>query len=416
MKRPESIARFLQRNEYALAPERIERIDRYTSELFERALFPQPDGTVFVMTGDIPAMWIRDSTWQILPLLEMDPDQELIEVAVGVNKLQARQLGIDPYANAFNIDANYNCWHQDFADQSPWVFERKFEIDSLAAFFELAVSLFELTSTTSHLTEDFWNTVSSVIQVIATERKHARDSYVFVRQNAPQADYLSHGGHGAPFANTGLVWSGFRPSDDRCLFPFHIPGNAHLAVTLKKLGRIASANNQVTLAQKLGDLSRALTNSLIELLTGLDQIPYEVDGLGNALYQDDPNFPSILSLPFLGWCAPNDPLYLSTRSWLLSTDNPGFRCGPIAEGLSSEHTPPTHVWPLSIAMRGLTATSLAEAMECMEMLERTDAGTGAMHESFDVDDPGKFTRPWFSWADMSYCRLALHVHKATYSL
>lgn len=412
MKRPDSIRRFLGGLRSSLAQAQIERIDRYTEELFERALVANADGTVFVLTGDIPAMWIRDSTWQMLPLLLMQPDAELIDVIAGVSRLQARQLTSDPYANAFNREPNGNCWHRDFVDQSPWVFERKFEIDSLAAFFELAISLHRSTGTTLHLDDDFWRAVEVVAGVIETEREHPTGSYVFVRSGVPESDYLSHEGQGAPFAANGLVWSGFRPSDDRCVYPFHIPGNAHLCVTLRNLAEIARERGEAEIASRLLSLGEGIAEALILECEQFGRWPYEIDGLGNAVFMDDPNFPSLLALPFLGWCEVHDARYLATRSWLLSDDHSYWRTGRFGEGFASDHTPTDNIWPLSIAMRGLTATSLAESERCLAMLENADAGTGSMHESFDVNDAANFTRPWFSWADLAYCNLALHIARA----
>lgn len=409
MKRPESVRRFLGELRGTLADTQIERLDRYTNELFERALVRNDDGTVFVLTGDIPAMWIRDSTWQLRPLLATQPDAELVEIIAGVSRMQARQLTIDPYANAFNREASGDCWHRDFEDQSPWVFERKFEVDSLAAFFELAVALHRSTGTTLHLDNDFWHAVEVVLNVVRTELSHDPESYVFVRVDAPASDFLSHDGRGAPFAATGLVWSGFRPSDDRCLYPFHIPANAHLSVTMVALSDIARARGEIEIAAALAEIGTTIRQSLLLACEQFDRWPYEIDGLGNALFVDDPNFPSLLSMPFLGWCETDDARYLATRAWLLSEAHPLWRSGKFGEGFASDHTPEDNIWPLSIAMRGLTAQTLDEAEHCLAMLEKTDAGTGSMHESFNVNDAGDFTRPWFSWADMAYCDLVLHV-------
>jgi meiotically up-regulated gene 157 (Mug157) protein len=58
-------------------------------------------------------------------------------------------------------------------------------------------------------------------------------------------------------------------------------------------------------------------------------------------------------------------------------------------------------------MRGLTSTDSAERVAALEMLEATTGGTDRMHESFDVNDPRRYTRGWFSWADMTYVDSAL---------
>ena len=409
MRRPESVANFLESARGSLSDDRLLRINRYTRQLFERALTSNDDGTVFVVTGDIPAMWIRDSTWQVRPLLRMNPDEELLGVIAGVSRMQSQQLLIDPYANAFNPTASGECWHKDFPDQSPWVFERKFEIDSLAAFFELALALHSIDTYSRHLDETFWLATEKVLDVVEREMAHEPASYKFVRPGAPEPDHLTHGGFGAPFDNIGLMWSGFRPSDDRCVYPFNIPGNAHLSVVLQKLAQVAEAQGHPKTAERAKHLGARITAALNSVIGSVDVIPYEVDGMGSALLEDDPNFPSLLSLPFLGWCSADDQQYMATRKWLLSKQHRLWCSGEFGEGLMSDHTPDKHIWPLAIAMRGLTASDMAEKNLCLEMLENSDGGTGSMHESFHVDDAKVFTRPWFSWADMAYCDLALDV-------
>jgi len=405
--RPPAIGRFISSARDWLPAARAERIDRSTERLFADAIVVNPDGTAFVLTGDIPAMWIRDSTWQVLPLLLMDPDAELLAVLAGVSRMQARFLAIDPYANAFNNGPTGQCWHRDFVDQSPWVFERKFELDSIAAFFELATALHDRAGCAAHLDADFWATTGVLLELLHREQHHDRGSYRFVRSNAPVADFLGHGGVGAPFEPNGMVWSAFRPSDDRCELPFHVPANAHLAVVLQRLALLAEAAGHPSLAARAAQISRTVSAALVDVEEQCGRWPYEVDGLGNAVFSDDPNVPSLLALPYLGWRSAADPTYQATRQYLLSPSNPGWRSSALAEGLASEHTPVTHIWPLSIAVRGLTATSRDEQLACLRMLEATDGGTGCMHESFDMHDPSTYTRAWFSWADMTYVELAL---------
>jgi meiotically up-regulated gene 157 (Mug157) protein len=316
-------------------------------------------------------------------------------------------LLIDPYANAFNPTPSGECWHKDFVDQSPWVFERKFEIDSLAAFFELAISLHRTGRYSQHLDEDFWQATVCVLDVIESELAHDPGSYKFVRPGAAEHDHLSHGGIGAPFKNCGLVWSGFRPSDDRCVYPFNIPGNAHLSVTLQAIAEIAAQGQLSRIAERATRFASIIDEGLQTLSREHEMWPYEIDGLGNALFEDDPNFPSLLSLPFLGYCDKDDEMYLRTRAYLLSPQHRLWRRGVLGDGLASDHTPQPNIWPLAIAMRGMTSTSQDELEACLRQMDEGDAGTGSMHESFDPDDPAHFTRPWFSWADMAYCDLAL---------
>jgi uncharacterized protein len=125
---------------------------------------------------------------------------------------------------------------------------------------------------------------------------------------------------------------------------------------------------------------------------------------------DDANVPSLLSLPYLGAVAPTDPTYLNTRKMILSSDNPYYFRGTSAEGVGGPHVGINMIWPLAIIMRALTASDDREIIECLKTLQRTHAGTGFMHESFDKDDPSKFTRSWFAWANTLFGELILHLH------
>ena len=405
MRVPSDVEQLLVEFESKASPDRAARVRSSFVTLFERALTQLDDGTIFVSTGDIPAMWLRDSTWQMRPLLAAaGRTGEVERVIAAVSRRQAEYVLIDPYAYAFNIEPNGNCWHKDFADQSPWVFERKYELDSLAAFIDLAVRLFEKTGFAEHLDETFWRAASLAVATIETEVDHEPESYRFVRPKSPAHDTLSHGGLGAPFARTGMSWSGFRPSDDACVYPFLVPANAHASLALAGLARVAAEFGHQELAAQSSALAQSIAQAIAQ--AGL---AYEADGLGNTMVTDDPNIPSLLSLPYLGFCTVDDPSYLARRDWILSDANPMFISGSHGSGLSSSHTPANNFWPLATAMQGLTARSQAEAEACLIQIETTDAGTRRVHESVNIDDPSDFTRAWFSWADMTYSHLALKV-------
>lgn len=398
---------------YAACPEpRATRVRHAVESLFSRALTRLSDGTVFVLTGDIPAMWLRDSTWQLRPLLAAAHEPQTYDLLAAVVRRQSHFVLIDPYANAFNLEPNGNCWHQDFPDQSPWVFERKYELDSLAAFLDLALRLHRASGRTEHLDSVFMSAAATAVSVIAREQAHDPESYSFTRPAAAAHDQLSHGGVGAPCGMTGMSWSGFRPSDDACELPFHIPANAHAAVALEQLAALPEV------VELPADVRRQAKTVAAAIRSGIERYginrdyshprySYEVDGLGARLEMDDANTPSLLSLPYLGWCAAEDPTYRTTRDWVLSPANPWFFRGTTAAGIGSRHTPNGHVWPLAIAMAGLTATEQSEVEVSLKLLETTDAGTGQLHESFHCDDPTQFTREWFSWPDMTYVHLVL---------
>lgn len=374
---------------------RFARCEAVIERFFSRTLLRTDDGSPFVITGDIPAMWLRDSTWQVEPLLR-SPLPEIGRLLAEVSRTQVRLVLLDPYANAFNPGPTGNCWHKDLPDQSDWVFERKYELDSLACVLRLARRTMESFGVTDHLDAQFHAAVDVIIALARREQYHDPGSYVFRRDNGVAHDSLSHDGHGAPTQPTGMVWSAFRPSDDACVYGFHVASNLFFAHELRRLGRA----DATLLAEDIeaGVARHAITNH---------GYAYEVDGLGNALFIDDANVPSLLSLPYLGVCATDDPLYLTTRRRLLSADNPWWFSGEALSGIGSQHTPGDHVWPIAVAIQAMTSTNPADLGSAMELLEATDAGTGFMHESVHVDDPGRFTREWFSWADMTWLDLVL---------
>ena len=397
-----------------LAPSgRTERVRQAVARLFDGALRRLDDGTVCVLTGDIPAMWLRDSTWQLRPLLAAAADDEETATLIGdVSRRQAQCVLIDPYANAFNPEPSGKGWASDFPDQSPWVWERKYELDSLTSFLDLALRLHDVTGHAGHLDESFFAAAISAIGVIDHERRHDPRTYQMHRRLARKSDSLSHEGRGAPVAFTGMSWSGFRPSDDACEFGYLVPANAHAAVVLRKFAALddsvyadAAAKGQA-LALAVGIDAGIRTHAVVGVPKE-STLAYEVDGLGGRLLMDDANVPSLLSLPYLGWCASDDPLYLRTRQFALSSANPWFVEGRAASGVGSSHTAKGRVWPLAIAVAALTSLDPDDAHAALDLLERTDAGTGRMHEAFDANRPERFTRSWFAWADMTYVHLAL---------
>ena len=382
------------------------------NRLFANTLTRSSDGSIFVITGDIPAMWLRDSTWQVRPLLASSNDLEVAKIVADVSRQQIEYVLIDPYANAFNPEPNGNCWHKDFSDQSPWVFERKFELDSLAAVLDLAIRLYLESGITDHFSDRFSEAVIVILDLLVREQNHNPATYQFKRTDVRDFDYLSHDGYGAPVAYTGMVWSGFRPSDDACKYGYLIPANAHMAKVLAQLADLpndvfADLNSKKRAREISDEIKSGIEKFGIIDVEGKKIFAYECDGLGNYLLQDDANIPSLLSLPYLGVCTESDAIYLNTRNFVLSEKNPYFYQGQVLTGLGSQHTPVNQVWPLGIAMQGITSTSAEEIESCLQFLELSHAGTNHMHESVEMNDPKIFTRAWFSWADMTFYHLLL---------
>ncbi len=368
---------------------------------------------VFVRTGDIPAMWLRDSTAQVRPYLAVATDPEVGDVLVGVSRRQIRCVLLDPYANAFN-DGPTGAHGEPGDRPTPgdWVWERKYELDSLCAPLQLAYAIRRATGREDHLDEAFHRAARLIVRLWRAEQSHADSPYRFVRPSGPFAgDSLPLNGRGARVGWTGMTWSGFRPSDDACTYGYPVPANALASATLHGLAELAAAVlDDTELAHACWQLADEIDAGI--LAHGVAEVDcdsvlaYEVDGLGAALLCDDANLPSLLSLPLSGWCTSEDPLYRATRRFVLSAGNPSYFSGSYASGVGSTHTPDRHVWPLAIAAAGLTGNA-DEAARALDTLAATTAGTGLMHESFHVDAPGRFTRDWFGWANAMFCELAL---------
>ena len=403
------------REAYPDQPQVAACFERCFPDTLEKAIAWLPGGGAFVVTGDIPAMWLRDSTAQLWPYLPLcREDMELRRIVAGVLLTQARQLRMDAYANAFNQFQDGAGHAGDQPERHPGVWERKFELDSLCYPIRLAHAYWRVSGDTAALSDELQAAFRRVLEVMRTEQRHAELSeYAFWRPDAPDTDNLPNGGKGQPTAYTGMIWSAFRPSDDACALNYNVPGNM-LAVT--ELGHLAELAREVWHDAALAGEAEQLRS---EIERGIEQhgvhdhprygrlYAYEVDGLGNHVLMDDANVPSLLSVPYIGYRPADDVMYQRTRAFVLSDSNPYFYSGQFAEGVGSPHTAPGSVWPLALAMRGLTTADTAEQQRALEMLTRTTANTNLMHESFDPDNPQAFSREWFGWANSLFCELAL---------
>ncbi len=383
------------------------------SNTYATTLQKQDDGSVFVITGDIPAMWLRDSAAQVrvyLPLAKTDP--HFASLIAGVVKRQMHCVLQDPYANAFNIAANGHCHNQDQTEMSAWIWERKYELDSLCAPLKLAHDLWMATGQVDYFDEVFVKAAWLIVKTISLEKRHENSSYRFERFDVPPLDTLANEGQGYPVAYTGMSWSGFRPSDDSCTYNYLVPSNMFAVVALESLAKLPLEDVALKLAaQKLATEIRngIETYGKIRHPQFGEIYAYEVDGLGNHNIMDDANVPSLLAAPYMGYCSADDAIYQSTRAFVLSQVNPYFYQGKAASGIGSPHTPKDFIWPISLCMQGLTSTSRDEQFVLLEKLLNTDASTGLMHEGFHKDDPTKFTRPWFSWANSLFAEFVMKV-------
>lgn len=372
------------------------------------------DGTTFLLTGDIPAMWLRDSTAQFRPYLVIaKEDKDIRDMIAGLVKRQFRYINMDPYANAFNEEANNKGHQSDDTEMTPWIWERKYEIDSLCYPVQLAYLLYKQTGETSQFNEDFHEGVKKILEVWKTEQNHENSPYSFERDTTRLEDTLSHDGKGTPVAETGMTWSGFRPSDDACIYGYLVPSNMFAVVVLGYIEEIYSTLfNEPNIVEEAKQLRLEIDkgikeHAIVKNAAGEDIFAYEVDGLGGYSIMDDSNVPSLMAAPYLGYCAKDDDFYLNTRQTLLSKENPYFYEGKFAKGIGSSHTPENYVWPIALSIEGLTTDDKAEKERILNLLVDCDGGTNLMHEGFDVDNPNNFTRDWFSWANMMFCELVM---------
>lgn len=375
------------------------------------------DGGYFVITGDIPAMWLRDSASQLTHYIRYaNEDEDLKEIIRSVIARHAKFVCLDPYANAFNAVPNSKS-HKDETDfQHELIWERKYEVDSLCASLYLAYQYYNETLDTSIFTEEFHEMMEKIVEVFKREQNHFKNSaYYFNRTNCPTTDTLPNEGKGNPVAHTGMTWSGFRPSDDRCLYGYLVPANMMAVCALKKAALMASEGFDDT---KLESECRSLAFDINEGIkehgiydhdTYGKMFVYETDGMGNMLLMDDANSPSLLAAPYLGYVKPDNEIYQNTRKFILSHSNPWYFEGAVAKGIGSPHTGTDKIWHISLTMQALTSTDPDEINECIRMITTTHAGTHLMHESFNKNDDTDFTRPWFAWANSLFAELMIRL-------
>lgn len=381
--------------------------------------FTDEDGTgepdTFVYTGDIHAMWLRDSGAQVWPYIQLaNQDEHLKRMVAGTINRQFELINIDPYANAFNDGPVGSEWASDGTKMIPELHERKWEIDSQCYPIRLAYEYWKVTGDDSVFDKDWEMAVKNILKTLREQqRKDGMGPYRFTRKTDRQLDTKCNGGWGHPVNPVGLIVSSFRPSDDATTFDFLVPSNFFAVTSLRKAAEILeTVNHDATMAGECLDLAneveKALKKHAIVKHPKYGKIyAYEVDGFGNRYLMDDANVPSLLAMAYLGDVSVKDKVYQNTRRFVWSEDNPYFFRGSAGEGIGGPHIGYDYIWPMSIMMRAFTSTSDKEIKECIEMLMTTDAGTGFMHESFHKDNPAKFTRAWFAWQNTLFGELIL---------
>ena len=365
------------------------------------------ENDTFIITGDIPAMWLRDSTSQIEHYLSfINKYPVLKEFFVGLINRQVKCILIDSYANAFNEEANGQKWDNDITKDSPWVWERKYEIDSLCFPVRLIYKYWKESGDENFFSDEIKQALETILNLWKIEQNHFENSdYSFQRLNCSETDTLCNNGLGNPVAYTGMTWSGFRPSDDACKYGYLIPSNMFATVVLSYMSEIfEKIYNDLDLKKKALILRDEIENGINKF--GIVEheefgkiYAYETDGFGNYNFMDDANVPSLLSIPYIGYREIHDEIYQNTRKFILSKNNPYYYEGSFASGIGSPHTPPEYIWHIALSMQGLTTNNKDEINSLVKTLIQCDGNTGFMHEGFHKDNPKKFTRDWFAWSN-----------------
>ena len=371
----------------------------------------------FVYTGDIPAMWLRDSGAQVWPYLRyVNEDPELRKMIAGVIRRQFKCICVDPYANAFNVEPLGAHNKTDWPEADPYVFERKWEIDSHCYPIRLAYEYWKKSGDETVFDAVWHEAMGKIVATLKEQqRKEGHGSYVFLRTTDRQLDTKCVVGRGNPVNPVGLIASAFRPSDDATTFEFLVPSNFMAVTSLRKAAEILrEVNNDAELAQECLDLASEVEQALKE--HAVCEHPeygkiyaFEVDGFGSQFLMDDANVPSLLAMSYLGDVPADDPVYQNTRKFVWSEANPYFHRGPAGEGIGGPHIWSEVIWPMSIMMRAFTSDSDEEIQHCICQLMTTDAGTGFMHESFHKDNAEVFTREWFAWQNTLFGELILKI-------
>ena len=375
----------------------------------------KPD--TFVITGDIEAMWLRDSSAQVWPYLPlMKDDEPLRRLVEGLIRRQSECICIDPYANAFNDGPIGSYWETDHTQHMvKELHERKWEIDSLCYPIRLAHRYWKLTGDTAPFDDRWHEAMKLVVKTFREQqRKEGLGPYSFQRDCDRPTDSQINNGWGAPVKPVGLIVSAFRPSDDATQYGFLVPSNMFAVVSLRQLAEMertirrdeAFASQCQALAEEVDEAIRR--HAIVDHPVCGRVYAFEVDGFGNALCMDDANVPSLLAAPYLGYCSAKDVIYRNTRKLIWSGNNPYFFRGTAGEGVGGPHVGLNYAWPMSIIMKAFTTDDADEVRDCLRMLRDTDGGTGFMHESFHVNDAKDFTRSWFAWTNTLFGELVLH--------
>lgn len=372
------------------------------------------NGEVYMLTGDIPAMWLRDSSASVMQYIEFaNKDKDVFNLMRGLIKRQFFYIEVDPYANSFNRDPNGHGHKADEGLRTPYTWERKFEIDSLCYPIWLIHRLYKVSNDKSLLDQQFVKVCKIIMDVFKKEQKHHELSdYYHYREGEKEGFNIPNHGKGGEVNYTGMIWSGYRPSDDACKYGYFIPGNMFAVVALRYMQELLKVIKEDDLCKEAKTLEEEVNAGINKY--GIIDHPkygriyaYETDGLGNYLLMDDANVPSLLSIPYFKYVDADNEIYQNTRKYCLSKDNPYYFEGKVLKGIGSPHTPNGYVWHIGVVLEALTSNNKDEIKELINMVKNSDAGTNYTHEGVYKDDATIFTRSWFAWSNSLFAYLIL---------
>lgn len=389
----------------------------------------------FVITGDIVAQWLRDSTNQLRPYQTLaKKDSAILNLILGAINTQAEYVIESPYCNAFQpppiSDLPITSNGQDDVVHPLYepnaVFECKYELDSLAHFLALANDFYENTGSTEFVNERWIKAVDALLYVLEQQSKptfdpetdkFAGNDYTFQRWTNIGTETLNLQGIGNPLnSGTGLVRSAFRPSDDATILGFLIPANAMMSVELQRASKFLAVAGKVSLAKSLEHWSETLRSAVLKngVVTHKkygDVFAYEVDGYGSSILMDDANYPSLMALPVMGFCKVEDPIYQNTRKMLLDKlGNPYYLKGKDFSGIGGPHIGLRNAWPMSVLIQAQTSEDDEEIERCLDMVLKSSK-LGLVHESVNVNHSKQYTRSWFAWANGVFASTILDLAK-----
>lgn len=409
----------------------------------------------YIITGDIDAMWLRDSASQLYSYLSfLSPHKtELTDDIASLNSLwrglinsHARYIIISPYCHSFqpppesgippSVNGAYDQNNPRPAYDRNKVFDCKWELDSLASFLQVSVGYWTRTHDHAFFARYQWiEAVKAAVDAAAamrlgtydTEGRVLPSAWTFTGWTNRGSETLTNDGLGNPVRSNGMVRTAFRPSDDATIFQLLVPANMMWAKYLEEasvlVAELAEGAVHPLDATKQA-MARELTQTMRDFARGIregidadgvvahrefgDIFAYECDGYGGVNLMDDANVPSLLSMPLFRYDESRYPLpksvagrdygkiYQNTRRFAMSMANPYWAQGPAISAVGGPHLGPGKGWPMAALVAGLTAFE-AESGFVDARGDSLDAGAGEALVAFVGEQLGMVLNSTSGW-------------------